>query len=313
MSDYDQSIDRTGAAALIPEDYSHEIIKGVIAQSAALTRFRHAPMSRKQQRMPVESVLPIAYFVNGDTGLKKTTEHQWTNKYLNAEEIAVIIPIPEAVLDDVDFDVWAEVTPRAQEALGRVLDAAVFFGTNKPASWPTAIIDAASAAGNVYHEGTATAQEGGLAADISNLFSTVEDDGYDVSGAIASRVWRGRLRNVRDNQGRLLNEVSPTEAYGVPITYPMRGQWQTGEHGVSFVAGDFSQGILGVRQDVTYKVLDQAVITDDQGAVILNLAQQDSVALRIVARLAFQVPNPINYDQPTEADRYPFAVITEGS
>jgi hypothetical protein len=32
------------------------------------------------------------------------------------------------------------------------------------------------------------------------------------------------------------------------------------------LAGDFSLGIIGVRQDLTYKVLEQAVIRDNSGA-----------------------------------------------
>jgi hypothetical protein len=33
------------------------------------------------------------------------------------------------------------------------------------------------------------------------------------------------------------------------------------------------------------------------------------VALRAVIRLGWQLPNPINRLQPTEASRYPFAVL----
>jgi hypothetical protein len=54
-------------------------------------------------------------------------------------------------------------------------------------------------------------------------------------------------------------------------------------------------------------MLDQAVITDDTGAVILNLPQQDAVAMRVVARFAFQVAKPIQRDQG--ATPYPFAVL----
>lgn len=109
---YTSVIDRSDVGALIPEDVSRTIIQGLPASSVALTSFRRATMSRAQQRLPVLSVLPVAYWVDGDTGLKQTTEQNWANKYLDARELAVIVPIPQAVLDDADFDIWGEVRPR---------------------------------------------------------------------------------------------------------------------------------------------------------------------------------------------------------
>ncbi|MCB0070984.1 MAG: phage major capsid protein, partial [Caldilineaceae bacterium] len=112
MATYNSLISRTDAAALIPEEVSREIIQAVPESSAVMRLARRLPnMSRKQRRMPVLSGLVTAYFVTGDNGLKQTSEAAWENKYINAEELAVIVPIPEAVLDDVDYDVWAEIRP----------------------------------------------------------------------------------------------------------------------------------------------------------------------------------------------------------
>lgn len=100
-------IDRTGAESLIPVQESNEIIQGIITQSAVLQRGRKLPnMTSKQYKMPVLDMLPIAYFVNGDSGQKKTTKMAWDKKFIIAEEIAVIVPIPEAVLDDSEYDIW---------------------------------------------------------------------------------------------------------------------------------------------------------------------------------------------------------------
>ena len=153
--DTNNKIDRTGAEALIPEDASREIIQGVPKYSAIMQLATKAPnMSRKQRRVPVLSTLPTAYFVDGDTGLKQTSDQAWANKYFNAEELAVIIPIPEAVLDDVDYDIWGEVKPRIMEAMGIAFDRAVLFGENAPASWPDDILKSATAAGKVVTLGT---------------------------------------------------------------------------------------------------------------------------------------------------------------
>lgn len=305
-------IDRTDAGALIPEEVAAGILQDMPKQSAALSLFRRVSMSRKQQRMPALSAFPNAYWVNGDTGQKQTTEMAWENKYLNAEELAVIVPIPEAVLDDADFDIWGEVRPRLEEAIGRAIDAAVFFGINKPSSWPNDILAGVITASHLVERGTNAAATGGLAGDFSDAFALVEADGYDVNGVIASRTYRGLLRQVRATDGNQLDEVTQGSAFGVTITYPMRGLWPVAATAEA-VVGDFTQGLMAVRQDITYKLLDQAVIQNTDGSIAYNLPQQDMVALRVMMRVAFQVANPINHDNPNATTRYPWAVIRNAS
>lgn len=315
MPTYNSLTDRSDAGALIPEDAARSIIQNSIEQSAVLRRFRRVTLSRAQQRLPVLSAFPTAYFVDGDTGLKQTSKQAWANKYLNVEEIAVIIPIPEAVLDDTDFDLWNEIRPRGAEAIGRTLDAAVFFGVGAPASWPDAIADAVDGAGNEYVRGTNNAAAGGLAEDINGVMATVEADGFDPSGFVTSRGFRWRLRGARDADGNRLMDVGPNgdSVYGLPVDYTMSGLWPTADHRPELFAGDWSQFVVGIRQDITAKILDQAVLTDGDGAVVYNLAQQDMVALRLVMRVAWQVANPMTHDQPTEANRYPAGALVSPS
>ena len=106
---YDSLVGRDDVAALIPEDASRQIIQDLPKASVALSSFRMARMSRHQQRVPVLNFLPTAYWVGSDTGIKQTTEQQWANLYLDARELAVLMPIPEVVLDDADFDIWGEI------------------------------------------------------------------------------------------------------------------------------------------------------------------------------------------------------------
>lgn len=308
---FNNVISRSDVAALIPEEVASGVLQAAVTESAAMALFPRVTLSRAQVRIPVIAALPVAYFVSGDTGLKQTTEQQWANRYLNVEEIAAIVPIPEAVLDDTSFDVWGSVQPRLVEAIGRALDAAIFFGTNKPASWPTDIAASALAASNVYTRGTNAAAVGGIAEDVNQLMGLVETDGYGITGHVTRTTYKARLRGARDTTGQRLLDVNGNVSTidGSRVVYAMPGLWPTGSGAAELFTGDWSQSILGIRQDITYKILDQAVLTDAGGLVIYNLAQQDMVALRVVARFAWQVPNPINYENLADATRYPFAAL----
>lgn len=312
MATYNSQITRTDATALIPEDVSREIVQGLPEMSSIMSLATRAPnMSRKQRRIPVLSTLPTAYFVDGDTGLKQTTEMAWDNKYLNAEELAVIVPIPEAVLDDQDYDIWGEIKPRIMEAFGIAFDKAVMFGTNAPAAWPDDLLTGATAASNVVTLGTGVDLYEDLLGE-DGVISLVEQDGFMCTGHVSAMSMRGKYRGLRDAQGqplfkRAMQDSSMYELDGAPIYFPRNGGMVPAS-ALQF-SGDFKQIIYAIRQDITYKVLDQAVITDAAGDIVYNLAQQDMVALRAVIRLAWQVPNPINRLQETEASRYPVGVL----
>lgn len=310
---FDNITSRADAAALMPEEVSNAFLKGLEDESAVLTQFTRVPVGRAQTRFPVLSALPVAYWVTGDTGQKQTTEVNWTNKYLNVEEIAVIVPVPDNVISDSDEPIWDQVRPLCEGASGRLLDATVFFGTQAPDSFPDDVVTAATAAGNTSTIGTANAAAGGIVTDLGGVLDDVEEDGYDPRSGAARRTLRGLLRKARNSQGDRYQEINITpdsvEVDGVTYTFPMRGQWPTASGSAQAILFDPSEFVVGVRQDVTWKLLDQAVIQDADGNIVYNLAQQDMQALRLTMRVGWQVANTINRDQPTEANRYPAGVL----
>lgn len=313
MPTYDSIINRTGAADLIPVQVSREIIQEVPTQSVFLRLANRMPnMTSKQTKLPVMATAPTAYFVNGDTGLKQTSAMTWDNVYINAEELAVIVPIPEAVLDDSDYDIWGEVRPRIVEQLGKAIDAAVFFGVNKPDSWPTAIVPAAIAAANY---GTVTTA--GLYQAINGengVIAKLEEEGMNASAFVGALALRAKLRGTVDANGQPIfrsaysNGAAGSMVYelnGQMIQFPDNGSWDAAQ--ALLLAGDFRYARYAIRQDITYKILDQAVITNGDGTVVLNLAQQDCVALRVVMRLGWALPKPVN--PISGRNYYPFSVL----
>lgn len=312
---YNNITSRTDSQALIPEEVSLSMLGKATEQSAVLKMFKRIPVQRSQVRLPILSALPMAYWVAGDTGLKQTTEMAWTNKFLNVEEIAAIMPIPENVAEDIDINIWDTAKPYLEEAVARTLDTAVFFGTGAPASFPTNVLSATVAAGNTVTEGTAAAS-GGYFADLDNLIGNVEEDGYDVTGIVSALSSKRKFRSARNSQGdkldagRLTGDLGSLD--GAPIDYPMRGLWPTGlgtGNNPRLFAGQWDQFVVGVRSDVQYKILTESVIQDGTGAIVFNLPQQDMIALRLKFRVGWQIANTINNDNPDEATRYPVAVM----
>lgn len=75
------------------------------------------------------------------------------------------------------------------------------------------------------------------------------------------------------------------------------------------VAGDFTQAILGLRQDLEFQLFTEGAITDANGKVTINLMTQNFVNLRVTARFGYAVANSVTYFQPDETKRYPFGVL----
>ncbi len=313
-------INRNNLSGLIPEPISRGIMQGAIAESAVLRMARRLPnMSSKTQSINVLDALPTAYWVNAEPSgttataenFKQTTNMAWANKKLYAEEIAVIVPIPEAVLEDANYDIWGEIEPRLNEAFGKKIDQAVLFGVDKPATWRDGIVPSATDAGN------AVAATEDVFADImgeDGLIAKIEEDGYMPNGVMAAIKMRSKLRGLVDQGGQPIfkTDMQGATRYaldGMDMYFPNNGAFDPAA--ALAIAGDWDQLVYAIRQDMTFKIFTEGVIQNPAtGAIEYNLMQNDMVALRAVMRLGWEVANPINaYNEQLE-NPFPFAVYT---
>jgi len=100
---------------------------------------------------------------------------------------------------------------------------------------------------------------------------------------------------------------TPYSLDGAPLTFAENGSFDKTK--ALLIVGDWSKLVWAIRQDVTVKVLTESVIQDPVSKeIIYNLSQQDMIALRVVMRLGWALPNPATR---LNADRIncPFAYL----
>lgn len=295
-------IGRSDVDALIETQVANEIFEGVVRNSKALSLFKRLPnMTSDKTKLRILDSLPIAYFVDEstDNGRKNLTKLAWDKKFINAAEIAVIVPIKENDLNDADIDIWGAVKPRLVEAFGRKIDDAMLMGVGKPTSWRKGLVPSIEDVGAEIEE-----TGNGLYSDINDVMTKVEESGYEVTGLVGGVGLKGKFRMMTDTTGQPLNT---TEIGSLKRTFVDNGTWDKTK--ATLIAGDFNQAVYSIRNDITYKVLTEAVIQDpDTGEILYNLAQDDMVALRVTMRLGWEIPNPVNAENETET-RFPFASL----
>jgi HK97 family phage major capsid protein len=297
----------------IPQEVSRDVIKNAVQQSAILRLANVRRMPSRSYRMPALALKPDAYWLTGstqtekDSALKQTTHAEWKNIVMQAEEMAVMVPVPDSYVDDVGVDLLAEIVPEIGEAFARKLDGATLFGIDTPFGTGDGknIYARAVAAGNTATFGTGddTAQ------DIAGLARQLTQQGYAPAGFAVEPGFSWRLSAERTTTGvspyAPSNGVDgvPDRLFGRSMYEVLDGAWDSTR--ANLIVGDWSKAIVGIRQDMTVRVMD-GVISDENGVVIYNSVQQDGKILRVVMRVAFCTVAPLTALSSTG---YPFAVL----
>ena len=293
---------RNDVDALIETQVANEIFEGTIRKSKALSMFKRLPNATSDKtKLRVLDTLPVAYFVDetSNNGRKNITKVAWDKKFINIAELAVIVPIKENLLNDSSIDIWAQVKPRLEEAFARKIDDAMFFGVGKPTEWRDGLLPSIQSVGATIQE-----TNNGLYSDINDVMTKVEESGYDVNALVGGVSLKGKFRMMTDTTGQPL---ATTEIGSVRREFMDNGVWDKTK--ATLVVGDFNQAVYQIRQDITFKVLEEAIIQDPtDGSIMYNLAQDDMVALRVTMRLGWEIPNPVNAENETET-RFPFASL----
>jgi Phage capsid family len=293
----DDFITRAGAAAELPVQLVSELVTSVSEASIALTMAHQASTTVQDSRIPVLSELPDAAWITGDVGLKGVTTAAWENKTLLAEELATIAVIPQNVVDDSQFDVWAAVRPLLAAAIARKFDDAVLFGTGAPTSFPPGLVQQATTAGNVV-SADVMADDADNPAYVLRAAQIVAENGYNANAFAVARGWEQRAAVVRTN-ALVWNPIGAGSPFAAQLagmgmrTRPLRWRPDLADA----IVADWSLVIVGLRKDITIEPFNSGVISDATGKVVQNLLQEDKVAVRVTFRAGYLLARP-----PTDAE-----------
>lgn len=295
-------ISRAEVATLIQEAYADTLLNSAKEGSTVLSAFQTVSMGTKTTHLPVLATLPEAGWVSesatADNGVKPQSEVTWADRTLVAEEIAVIIPIHENVIDDATVAVLTEVAQLGGQAIGKKLDEAVLFGVDKPASWVSDdLLTAATSASQEVVVVDGDANENDIVGGVNQVSEKIASAGYAPDTLVSSLAMRYKVANLRDANGL---PIFRDESFaGFRTFFNRNGAWDP-DSAVAFVV-DSARVRIGVRQDITVKFLDQATVGS------INLAERDMVALRLKARFAYVLGSGAT---AAGANKVPVGVVT---
>lgn len=297
-------------SGIIPHEYSQQIIEAAVAQSTVLQLAQLLPMGTRISELPVPGALPKAQWITGTNmqpggaGRKSYTDLKLQPQVITAEEIAAVAAIPDQYLEDNTINLWNWARPRLAEAIATRLDETVLFGTAPiPTSFPQGGIIAAAYSIPI----------GPVAVDVvdgvNQAMTAVEAQGLPVTGHSADLGAKGMFRGVRDANGSLLlgtEQVAGMERptlYGVPIAYSAYAQVAAAD----FITGAWEYLVVGVRQDIRFRIEPAGVIASDTGSVLVSGFQDNVTPCKIWARFGCTIVKPVTPRVPAGA--IPFARV----
>lgn len=264
----------TNASISLPEEVSSEIIKNALAESAVMQLARQVVLPGHGMTIPVITGDPEAYFVDEGTA-KTNSDAQLATRHMKGRTIAIIEPFSNQFRRD-NGALYDELVSRLPALLAQKFDDQVFHG-DAVTGFDTLKDAAAVSLDTDAWGGLVTCRE------------TIEAADGELNGFALSNQGITRLLSEKDNNGRPLYvdgvaQGSFGNLLGVPVTKAKRAYKKDTKNVLGF-AGDWTNALYGVVQDVTIDIADQATLTTSTGTI--NLFEQNMFAVRAEIEVGF--------------------------
>lgn len=274
-------------AVTLPTEISQEVMQTARGQSAIMQLARRITLPGRGLSIPTITSDPEAEWL-AETAAKPVKAPGVGMKLMTGYKMAVILPFSNEFRRDL-AGLYDNIVARLPGALAQKFDQTVIGAVQAPGQNFQSL--GSATAQSIIPSQSATTYDGLVATD-----TDISEHGGLLSGFALSPAARGILLGAVDGQQRplFINSVADgaiPRILGVP-TYYGRGLYKAGtaaSQGVSGVpavvgiAGDWTQAMYGMVQDIDITFSDQATLTytDENGqTVTVNLWQRNMFAVR---------------------------------
>ena len=277
-------------AVALPTDVSQEVMQLARGESAIMQLARRIPLPGRGLSIPTITADPEAEWVD-ETAAKPVKNPGVAMKTMKGYKLAVILPFSNEFRRDLAA-LYDNIVARLPGALAMKFDRTVLGAVQAPGehfgTLTTATKQSILAAQNF------TAYDGLVAA-----YENISTAGGILNGFAMGPQGYGLLLGAQDKQGRPLflpnsndgripgvlgAQIVQGRGVYVPGTAPTTGESATpGTPAVVGVAGDWSQAMYGMVQDIQIEFSDQATLTytdANNQTVTINLWQRNMFAVR---------------------------------
>ncbi len=288
----------TSGAELVPTYVSDQFI--TVAQKYGLVR-QYAnkwPMQGINENIPTISNI-TSYRLASDTAAVTASEPTTGALQLRAKTVGVIIPVSKVLLQNSSIALVDAITMLAGKAIAKLEDQWGFLGLGagegifQTVGVPTVNLGSGN---TTYAKVTAE--------DLLSLQDAVDENFFgDRMRWIMSRSILNNFRKLRanvstDKQGFLFENFGgtmPGTMWDIPFdtSAVMPKNSDNSQAGKPFMAlVDYDNLVHGDAMQYTMEISDQATITDTDGHTLINLFQQNMVALKVWGLVDIEVANP---------------------
>jgi len=304
MKAIDTTSDDSGADAgyTIPEPLANEVIRlESVGYGRARQLFAYNLLTQGNTRRITALGSTLSTFWVDEGEKIGSSQPGFSIVTLALKKLGVIVPMTDEIVEDSGIDLTGLVAQLIREAIDREVDLQFFVGDGTV--WTGIFNDTSIPTDEL------TANDDGADIRPEHILALADNTPLGVNGRyLMHRTVLSKVRTLRQNADGtgdyMYNPIgSGSEAYGTLNGYPVELVEAAPTYAQTLgtatpnlpimMFGDFKRGVAyGEKSDVRLKVLDQATITDVDGETVINLAEQDMIALRAIQRVGMKVTLP---------------------